>query len=268
MIDELQRVKDFHSSQPPASETARNAARSALAEAIANAEPQHRQAPTPVHGRWFRWDARAPRLLPIGLAVAVAAAAALAFAAPWSSSARATWTPERMETAMRDCSVKLVGVVTTSDHFWPALTAHCDERVTSARCRGLGARTRAGYAIFRCRLLYGRGPGAFGAYVGSYWTRQWTASTVCVSNVSRGTCPPALPPDALSGDPRKCMRGWYVRCIAETARVAATKRQGLRYKRCVASAVWTNYICTQPAGRATVTFIRHPRSWTTRVTSR
>lgn len=237
-------------------------------ELLAAAERQHQPAPVSDQKRRFRGRARVSRLLPIAAAVPLAAAAALAFAAPWSSSAPATWTPERMEAAMRDCSVKLVGVVTTSDHFWPALTAHCDERVTNARCRGLGARTHKGYAIFRCRLLYGRGPGAFGAYVGSYWTRQWTASTVCVSNVSRGTCPPPLPPDPLRGDPRKCMKGWYVRCIAETARVAATKRQGLRYKRCVASAVWTNYICTQPAGRATVKFIRHPRSWTTRVTSR
>ena len=86
MIDELQRVKDFHSSPPPPSETARNAARSALAQAIADAEPQHRQAPPPVHGRRVRWYVRAPRILPIGAAVAVAAAAALFITTPWSNS--------------------------------------------------------------------------------------------------------------------------------------------------------------------------------------
>ena len=86
MIDELQRVKDFHSSQPPASEAARNAARSALAQAIAVAEPQHRQAPTPGYGRRFPRYVRAPRILPIGVAVAATAAAALFITTPWSSS--------------------------------------------------------------------------------------------------------------------------------------------------------------------------------------
>jgi hypothetical protein len=86
VIDELQRVKDFGTSQPPPSETARNAARSALAQAIADAERQHQQAPAPVNRRRFREYVRAPRLLPIGAAVAVAGAAALFFTAPWRDS--------------------------------------------------------------------------------------------------------------------------------------------------------------------------------------
>jgi hypothetical protein len=173
-----------------------------------------------------------------------------------------------MESAMGDFSVKLVGVVTTNDHFWPALTFHGDEQVTSALCRGLGARRHGGYALFRCQLLYTNRAAPFYPYAGSYWTRPWTASTVCVTNVSRGTCPPPVPADPLRGDPRKCMKGWYVRCIAETARVAARNQQGVTYKRCVAGAVWTTYTCTRTGRQATVKFIRRPHSWTAGVTSR
>jgi len=86
VIDELQRVKDFGSSELPPSETARNAARSALAQAIAEAERQHQPGPAPVKERRLREYARLPRLLPIGAAVAVAAAAALILTTPWSSS--------------------------------------------------------------------------------------------------------------------------------------------------------------------------------------
>lgn len=237
-------------------------------ELLTAAERQYDQAP--VRERRFRAYARAPRLLSIGAAVTVAAAGALLFAAPWSSSAPTLWTPARMENALAEFGVKLVGVITKKDHFRPALTYHADEEVTSALCRGLGARTHAGYPLFRCNLLYrDRAPVAGSpAHAGNYWTRPWTASTICVSNVSRGTCPPPLPRDPLGSDPRKCMNGWDVRCIAQTARTAARERQGVTYKRCVASAVWTTYICTRTGGQATVKFIQHPHSWTTSVTSR
>lgn len=274
MIDELQRVKDFGTLEPPPSETARNAARSALARAITDADRQHRQAPAPANRRRLRWSGGARRLLPIGVAVAFASAAALFFAAPWSSSAPPIWTPARMEDALGDFSVLLVGDVT--DRFGTALGphSHADVYPTGISCRGLGARTPRGYALFRCSFAYAdRAPGGgFGARTGSYWTRPWTASTVCVSNVSRGTCPPPLPPDPVRGDPRKCVHDvngfWGVRCIAETAKVAATRRQGFPYKRCVAGAVWTTYTCSRAGGHATVKFIQHPHSWTTRVTSR
>jgi hypothetical protein len=236
-------------------------------ELLAAAERQHQ--PASVQRPKFRAYAHSLRLLPIGVATAIAAAAALFVTAPWSSSAPQSWTPARMETALGDFGVKLVGVVTTKDHFSPALSFHADESVSSAHCRGLGAHTRASYALFHCQLLYADRKGEGGnAYSGSYWTRPWTASTVCVSDVSRGTCPPPLPPDPLRGDPRKCMKGWYVRCIAETARLAATKDQGVTYKRCVAGAVWITYTCTRTGARANVEFIRHRHSWTTSVTSR
>jgi hypothetical protein len=237
-------------------------------------ERQH-DAPVPVHRRAFGLQLGPRRLLPIGAAAVFAAAGALFFAAPWSSSASPTWTPPRMEDALRDFGVNLVGVVTTHDHFRPALAfhGHGDEWVTSVSCRGLGQRTRTGFALFRCQLAYhDRLDSTRFTYTGFYWTRPWTASTVCVSNVSRGTCPPPLPTDPARGDPRKCMEDsygdWHVRCIAATAKQVATKRQGVTYKRCIAGAVWTTYTCNWKGGRATVKFIRHPHSWTTSVTSR
>lgn len=86
MIDELQRVKDFGSSEPAPSEAVRNSARSVLARAIADAERQHQAVPGPVKEHRFRRRAHSRRLLPIGAAVAVAAAAALFLTTPWSSS--------------------------------------------------------------------------------------------------------------------------------------------------------------------------------------
>jgi hypothetical protein len=238
-------------------------------------ERQH-DAPVPVHRRAFGLRLGARRLVSLGAAVAVAAAAALFVTAPWTSSAPPSWSPDRMEEALRAFDVKLVGVITTTDHFASTLRFHADEEVTSAHCRGLGLRTHSGYAFFRCRLVYhDRSVGLAGPYKGSYWARPWTASTVCVSNVSRGTCPPPLPTDPARGDPRKCMEenffvtgDWHVRCIAATAKQVATKRQGVTYKRCIAGAVWTTYTCNWKGGRATVKFIRHPHSWTTSVTSR
>jgi hypothetical protein len=243
-------------------------------ELLAAAERQHRQASVPASGRRFGRSRGARRLLPIGVAVAFASAAALFFAAPWSSSAPPIWTPTRMEDALGDFGVLLVGDVT--DRFGTALgpRSHANVGLMGIACRGLGPRTHGGYALFRCKFAYfDRGPGGgFGTRTGSYWTRPWTASTVCVSNVSRGTCPPPLPPDPIRGDPRKCVYDvngfWGVRCLARTAKVAATKRQGIPYKRCVAGAVWTTYTCSRTGGHATVKFIQHPHSWTTRVTSR
>ena len=55
-------------------------------ELLAAAERQHQPTPEPVNERRSRWYARAPRLLPIGAAVAVAAAAALFITTPWSNS--------------------------------------------------------------------------------------------------------------------------------------------------------------------------------------
>jgi hypothetical protein len=242
-------------------------------ELLAAAERQQQPAPALANERRFRWSTDARRLFAIGAAVAFASAAALLFAAPWSSSAPPTWTPDRMEEALRAFDVKLVGVITTTDHFASTLSFHADEEVTSAHCRGLGLRTHSGYAFFRCRLVYhDRSVGLAGPYKGSYWARQWTASTVCVSNVSRGTCPPPLPSDPVRGDPRKCLKdwygGWHLRCIAANARKAAMKRQGVTYNRCIAGVVWTTYICPRRGGGATVKFIQHPHSWTTSVTNR
>ena len=57
-------------------------------ELIAAAERQHQHIPAPVTERRFRRSSRAPRLLPIGAAVAVIGAAALFLTTPWSNSPR------------------------------------------------------------------------------------------------------------------------------------------------------------------------------------
>lgn len=77
MIDELQRVKDFRISEPPPSEAARTAARSALAHAIAEGR---------AHSRTVRrW--RAPRLRAMAIvAAAVATAVALLGVFGWGGS--------------------------------------------------------------------------------------------------------------------------------------------------------------------------------------
>ena len=172
-----------------------------------------------------------------------------------------------MEAAIGEFDVKLVGVIT--DRFSATLSYHADFNVDSALCRGLGSRTRAGYGLFRCKLTYhDRGPGLAGPYFGSYWARPWNSMTVCVSNVSRGTCPPPLPDHPLRGDPRRCMKLSGVACLARAAGAAATAGLGVTNKRCVAGAVWTTYTCTWANGRATVEFIRHAHSWTTSITTR
>jgi hypothetical protein len=66
-----------------------------------------------------------------------------------------------MESAIGEFDVKLVGVVT--DRFNADLSYHADHGVESALCRGLGSRTRGGYGLFRCKLIYrSRGVGLAG----------------------------------------------------------------------------------------------------------
>ncbi len=77
-----------------------------------------------------------------------------------------------MEDALGEVDVTLVGVVT--DRFEDALGYHSHAvlSVASALCRGLSARTRAGYGLFRCKLIYiPRGVGLGGGYFRSYWAR-------------------------------------------------------------------------------------------------
>jgi hypothetical protein len=136
-----------------------------------------------------------------------------------------------MDAALRNPNVRLVGVLTPSDSFKAVMLNRPSGNVTRAACQGLGARTRihgtrlSGYALFHCQITYA--PHVYGgeSFTGSYWTRPWSKSAVCVSNVSQGTCPPPLPLHPLPGDPRSCLKAApsNVACIAQVADVAAGK---------------------------------------------
>jgi hypothetical protein len=213
--------------------------------------------------RWRLWATAAVALC---LLVVVGAAAA-----------GQTWTPKQMGAALKNPQVKLVGVFTSGDWFKEVMGNRPNGNVTRAACQGLDPRARMrgtrprGYALFHCQITYNPSNLGGGPFTGSYWTRPWSKSLVCVTNVSQGTCPPPLPARPLPGDPRNCsvtktdpLNGPLLcpRQIAEKA--AAEEKTYYAHIACVPSSRWTVYRCTRP-GRAsvTVTFRQGKTRWTT-----
>lgn len=204
--------------------------------------------------------------------VALVATAVLFTAAAVAVAATAPhWTPRAMGKALRNPNVKLVGVVT--DDFKPAVIYRRGVIVNAAACRGVGSHTRAGWALFQCHLRYAVHATGSTPETGTYWTVPWKKTIVCVSNVSRGTCPPPVPAHPLPGDPRNCsvtksdpLNGPFS-CLSGTAETAASKGQPVVNEMCVAGSKWTVYHCTWTVGSATVTFKQGKKRWTTIVTS-
>jgi hypothetical protein len=173
------------------------------------------------------------------------------------------WTPKQMQAAIQQ---KKFGGALVPDFPTRTLLDTSIVTVTTAKCRGLGSHTRKGYALFRCHVTWSSPNLGGGPFAGDFWTVPWTKS-LCITDVSRGSCPPPLPRHPLPGDPRKCAAAaGNVICIAEAAGLLARKGQTVVNESCVAGAVWTTYNCTWNAGGATVKFVRHPGRWTTSVT--
>jgi hypothetical protein len=193
-----------------------------------------------------------------GVLVAVITASLIVVVA--ASGAVPRWTPKQMQAAVKH---KKFGAALIPDFPRKLLLDTRIITVTSAKCRGLGSHTKTGYALFQCHVIWDSPNLGGGPFAGDFWTVPWTKS-LCITDVSRGTCPPPKPLHPLPGDPRTC--GNLPICIGAVAELAARQGRTLYNESCVAGAVWTTYNCTWNAGGATVRFVRHTSRWTTNVT--
>jgi hypothetical protein len=190
-----------------------------------------------------------------GLLVAVIAFSLIVVVA--ASAAVPRWTPKQMQAAIKH---KKFGGALVPDFPTRTLLDTSVVTVSSAKCRGLGSHKRTGYALFQCHVTWDSPNLGGGPFAGDFWTVPW-AKSLCITDVSRGTCPPPKPLHPLPGDPRKCNN--VPLCIAENAGHLANPAFPMH---CVAGAVWTTYDCTGGSDTATVKFVRHPGRWTTSVT--
>jgi hypothetical protein len=183
------------------------------------------------------------------------------------------WTPRAMRAGLLKPKVRLFGILHSPTPGLRDPSNFLDVRIKRvSSCKGLGARKSGGYALFKCGITWTvTATSDAPPTTGSYWTSPWSKRTrsaaaplVCVTDVSRGTCPPPPPRHPLPGDPRKC--GNVPTCIGELAGVAARQGQTVYNESCVAGAVWTTYNCTWNGGGATVKFVQGKTRWTTRVT--
>ena len=213
------------------------------------------------------------------LGAAVVAAVVVAVPAGKSATVVATaaagphWTPKEMQAAIKH---KKFGGGLVPDFPTSTLFDTSVVTVTTAKCRGLGSHTRKGYALFRCHVTWSSPNLGGGPFAGDFWTVPW-AKSLCITDVSRGSCPPPLPAHPLPGDPRKCAAVGGVQqnpigCVAALAKSTILKAKGepgvgLVNEMCVAGTSWTVYRCTWTAGAATVHFVQGKRRWTIRVTS-
>lgn len=191
------------------------------------------------------------------LGVAVVASLCLAPAATAAPSPP-IWSPGSIRAAILNQNVTLVGVAT--DSLEVAIRDRKGVTISAASCFGIGANHGGRFATFSCRI----------SSAGPYWVRPWSASVVCVTDVSAGTCPPPLPIPHLPGDPRTCswttdpLNGPFS-CLQGLAEIAARNGQQVANEVCVAGSVWTMYRCTWTGGAATVQFAVRNKHWTTTV---
>lgn len=192
--------------------------------------------------------------------------AALALAGVSLAAATVGWTPAQARAELMGPNTTLYG----SEYGSPikGLVAF-----HSAACHGLGKATKGTYALFSCSMAF-TSRLADGVTSATAWVRPWTATALCVTQTSAGTCPPPLPAKPLMGDPRKCGSPDLARCVQTSAQNAIAKQ-----RRVDGFVTESNLACQAPtafvyrcswnagAGVGTVKFVAGKSAWSTVVTT-
>lgn len=149
------------------------------------------------------------------------------------------------------------------------------DRLTGARCSGLGQTAHGTYPGFSCAVTWTSPNDPTITGHATMFTRPWSARSACISEVSLGACPPPAPAQGAPNDPRLCGLPNQAQCVAkavsaamtEAVTAAAVGNQSLKVVvACHAGAAWTRYSCNWhrgiPAGTGTVSISRASAGWT------
>lgn len=199
--------------------------------------------------------------------IAAVLAVALVFAGAALAASTGT-TPGQIRAELVSPSTKIGGASTlgpngTQDGSPIGFTS----KITGASCTGLGKPAKGAYLVFSCRLTYVIPSSNTTAQL-AVWARPATSTSVCLTQISVGACPPPPPPHALSGDPRACGQS-YVFCVVQAAddasgaKLRAEHLTGVNYG-CRATTAFV-YKCSGTAANTalTVTFVPGKTAWST-----
>lgn len=200
--------------------------------------------------------------------------AALMMAGVAIAASSTGWTPKQVQAELTSQSVTIQGATLAGPITLDGSPFRGRGVMQSATCKGLGKEASGGYQVFTCSLVWQSSFSTTPTQL-TAWVRPYSGSTVCVTAISIGACPPPPPVHPLSGDPRACGIYSYVHCIvgaAETAAVNALRAKnliGVNYG-CQAITAFI-YRCAglgagaNPATVITVKFVPGKTAWSTTV---